>query len=80
MMKIFLIIVYILAVLFTYHQATYCGWSAGCCARTAEEYDFWYKWYVIFGGAFLFLFFSPIIWGIVRGIKKLCRYLNKTKS
>ena len=61
-MKIFLAVVYVLAVLYTFHQATYCGYGAASCpvGDTATR-AYWLKWYAIFGYSFLALLTLPLL-------------------
>ena len=72
-MKIFLAVVYVLAVLYTFHQATYCGYGAASCpvGDTATR-AYWLKWYAIFGYSFLALLTLPLLALLVWLFRKLC--------
>ena len=71
-MKIFFTVVYILAVLFTFHQATYCGYGAASApVGDAAARAYWLKWYAIFGYSFLALLALPLLALLVWLIRKI---------
>ena len=76
-MKIFLVCLYLLAVLFTCHQATYWGHSAASCPLKHPEWrEHYILLYYLYGISFLVLMLLPLLRLLYAGIKCLLKRLR----
>lgn len=80
-MKIAIVIIYILLILLTFHQATYWGYGASSCPRDhVQAIEECVKLYYIWGCLFLGLIIAPLLWLLLsillKIIKKITHSLN----
>lgn len=78
-MKVIGIVLYILALLLTFHQATYWGYGAATCPLPYNyEREKWIM--AVYAVIFLQLLALPIIYFIVWGMRKMWNYTEATGS
>ena len=76
-MKIAIVIIYVLLILLTFHQATYWGYGASSCPRDhVQAIEECVKLYYIWGCLFLGLIIAPLLWLFLSILLKIIKKIN----